>query len=96
MALTTNNPIEVDGVVYNKYLLSLAISPNNQGDYISIPLSMVLTPFTDDDGTIKILNDAQYIKKIVLIDAKKGDSSIQQAASIIENTIQQYINEKNW
>jgi len=96
MALLTNNPIDLDGVLYDKNLLNLAISPNNQGDYIGIPLSMVLTPFTDAGGTIQILNDPEYIKKLTLADAKQGDAAIQQAAGVIEYTIQQYINQKYW
>jgi hypothetical protein len=59
-------------------------------------LSLVLTPFTDAGGTIQILNDPEYIKKLTLADAKQGDASIQQAAGVIEYTIQQYINQKNW
>jgi len=96
MALTLNTPIEVDGVIYDKYLLNLAISPNNTGTYIGIPLSMVLTPFTDVGGTIQVLNDPEHIKTLVLADAKVGEPAIQQAAGIIEYTIQQYINQKNW
>jgi hypothetical protein len=96
MALTLNTPIEVDGVTYDKYLLNLAISPNNTGTYIGIPLSMVLTPFTDVGGTIQVLNDPEHIKTLVLADAKVGEPAIQQAAGIIEYTIQQYINQKNW
>jgi hypothetical protein len=96
MALTLNNPIQLSGVTYDKYLLNLAISPNNQGDYIGIPLSMVLTPFTDAGGTIQVLNDPEYIKQLTLADAKQGDAAIQQAAGVIEYTIQQYINQKNW
>jgi len=96
MALTLTTPIEVDGVIYDKYLLNLAISTNNQGSYIGIPLSMVLTPFTDAGGTIQILNDPEHIKKLTLADAKMGEPAIQQAAGVIEYTIQQYINLKNW
>ena len=96
MALTLTTPIEVDGVIYDKYLLNLAISTNYQGSYIGIPLSMVLTPFTDAGGTIQILNDPEHIKKLTLADAKMGEPAIQQAAGVIEYTIQQYINLKNW
>jgi hypothetical protein len=96
MALLTNNPIQLSGVTYDKYLLNLAISPNNQGNYIGIPLSMVLTPFTDVGGTIQVLNDSEHIKRLTLADAKVGEPAIQQAAGIIEYTIQQYINQKNW
>jgi hypothetical protein len=33
---------------------------------------------------------------LTLADAKVGDAAIQQAAGVIEYTIQQYINQKNW
>jgi hypothetical protein len=96
MALTLNTPIEVEGIIYDKYLLNLAISPNNTGTYIGIPMSLVLTPFTDAGGTIQILNDPQYIKRCTLADAKQAEPIIQQAAGVIEYTIQQYVNHKNW
>lgn len=96
MALTLNNPITVDGVTYDKYLFNLAISPYSQGNYISIPMSLVLTPFTDAGGTIQILNDPQYIKRLSLADAKVAEPFIQQAAGIIENRIQEFVNLKNW
>ena len=52
MALYTNQPIEIDGLVYDKYGANLALSPMWRADGVGVSIAVRLTPYRiDENGT---------------------------------------------
>lgn len=58
MAITTNNPIERDGKVYDKLAVNLAMSPMWRADGLSVSIAVRLTPWRVGDDGPEWLDDA--------------------------------------
>lgn len=94
MAITTNNPVTIDGVTYNKFTVNLAVSPLIGTSYIGASVSLLLTKYNDDDG-VKLLETEQGRVPQVFYDVfTSGDADAIQATQEIMTSIQNYINKK--
>jgi hypothetical protein len=94
MAITTNNPVTVDGVTYNKFTVNLAVSPLIKEDGIGASVSLLLTKYNDDNG-IKLLETQEGRVPQIFYDVfTSGDADAIQATQEIMTSIQNYINKK--
>jgi len=94
MAITTNNPVTIDGVTYNKFTVNLAVSPLIGTSNIGASVSLLLTKYNDDDG-VKLLETEQGRVPQIFYDVfTSGDADAIQATQEIMASIQNYINKK--
>ena len=94
MPITTNNPVTVSGITYDKFTVNLAISPLIQSSYIGASVSLLLTKYNDDDG-VKLLETEQGRVPQIFYDVfTSGDADAIQASQQIMGIIQNYINKK--
>lgn len=62
MALTTNQPIEQDGKVYDRLAVNLAMSPMWRPDGMGVSIAVRLTPWrVGDDGPERLDDQAQAV-----------------------------------
>lgn len=94
--MTTNKPITIDGVTYNKVAASLSSMPlfneANVGQTVAIRLQYFAT---DENGVIRPENPSQYDVPIVFGDVTTSqDADALAAFAKITAAIQEYINAK--
>lgn len=95
MPITSNNPIEVDGVEYPYFMVNLAISPLVKPTDIGGSVAMRLTPYRVlEDGSSESLPDNSTA--ITYLDVfESGDADAINAAATIMGALQTFINDKN-
>ena len=94
--MTTNKPITIDGVTYNKVAASLSSMPlfseNNIGQTVAIRLQYFAT---DESGVIRPENPSQYDVTVVFGDVRTSqDADAIAAFAKITEALQEYINAK--
>lgn len=94
--MTTNKPITIDGVTYNKVAASLSSMPlfneANVGQTVAIRLQYFAT---DENGVIRPEDPSQYDVPIVFGDVTTSqDADALAAFAKITEAIQEYINAK--
>lgn len=95
MPITSNNPIEVDGVEYPYFMINLAISPLVKPTDIGGSVAMKLTPYRVlEDGSSESLPDNSI--PITYMDVfESADTDAINAAISIMGALQTFINDKN-
>ena len=95
--MTTNKPITVDGVTYNKVAASLSSMPLFNATEVGQTVAIRLQYFaTDATGNVlRPENPSQYDVPIVFGDVvTSGDADAVKAFAKITEAIQEYINAK--
>lgn len=91
--MTSSNPITIDGIVYPKFSLNLAItgrySPNGQPD---ASVCMRLVPTAIQDG--QVITAEAAAKGIVMGTLDGSDEATQTAVATIQAALQAYLNAK--
>lgn len=95
MEITTANPIERDGKVYDRLAANLAISQILQPDGIRVSIAVRLTPYRVGPQGIEALEDA--VLPLVFgdaLEAAQSDPAIAQFLGALKNAAETYINTK--
>ncbi len=96
MALYTNQPIERDGLIYDKYGANLALSPMWRTDGVGVSIAVRLTPYRiDENGAPCHLDDEA--RAVVYGDATQdaiNDPAVAAFLQAIEAAGQAFIDAK--
>jgi len=95
MALTSNNPINVDGTVYDRYAAHMAISPRWHDDRVGASIAVKLIPYRMG-ATGPELQEEQS-QGLVFGDAFEdaaNDADIAQFLQALESAAQAFIDAK--
>jgi len=97
MQIVTNNPLTVDGKIYDILGLALVVSPFSKPNSLSSSVVMKLTPMRkSEDGIFEQLTNPEYQKTLVVSDASDhNDSDFLKALQEIHSAVQKYIDAKN-
>lgn len=95
MALITTNPIDRDGVIYEKLAANLALSTMWLSGQLRLSIAVRLTPYRDGEEGPDVLTDEA--KAVVLGEANKdaeNDPDVAAFLAAIEAAGQAFINAK--
>lgn len=95
MAITTNNPIEQDGKVYDKLAVNLAMSPMRHDDGYGVSIAVRLTPYCLGPAGPEQLDAA--VQAVVFGDATQDaqhDPAVAQFLMALEAAGQAFIDAK--
>lgn len=95
MSITTNNPIERDGKVYDKLAANLALSPMWRPDGIGLSIAVRLTPYRVGESGPERLDDAA--QAVVFGDAMvaaQDDPAVRELLLGLEQVAQRFIDAK--
>lgn len=95
MEITTANPIEHDGKVYNRLAANLALSQILQPDGIRVSIAVRLTPYRVGPQGIEVLEDAEL--PVVFgdaLEAAQSDPALAQFLESLKDAAETYINSK--
>lgn len=95
MAITTNNPIESDGRVYDKLAANLALSPMWNTDGVGVSIAVRLTPYrVGEEGPEPLHDAAQAVIYGNAVKAANGDPAVAEFLSTLEAAAQRFIDAK--
>lgn len=92
--MTNNNPITVDGKVYDEYAMSLALSPLFRDNFLSASVVLTLEPLRRENDVFETLQ-AEYRKTIVFGDVfASNDPQVLTAVGKVQAALQELIDLK--
>lgn len=95
MALTSTQPIERDGKVYDRLAANLALSPMWQADGLGCSIAVRLTPYRVGPGGPERLDDAaQAVVYGDAVEAAASDLDLARFLQALEAAAQAFIDAK--
>lgn len=105
MPITTANPITRDGKTYDKFAITLAVSPGLDGTSMQARVVLSLQPYHEaEDGAMSVpmadgAPDRAVVKNVIFGDAyaaAAGDPDLAQALNTILTAIGGYVAAKGY